>query len=100
MTVPQEKAPAKYVPAAAVIRMGQALSGIIGRKECVGGYLSARFNLEAQPHSALRTGLLECRRGKRNSQAAFWTVTDTEARKRGEQTGLDTLVVHAVNDEH
>jgi hypothetical protein len=25
--------------------------------------------------------------------------TDTEARKRGEQTGLDTLVVHAVNDE-
>ena len=105
MTVPQEKAPAKYVPAAAVIRMGQALSGIIGRKECVGGYLSARFNLEAQPHSALRTGLLECRRGKRNSRtpvakAAFWTVTDTEARKRGEQTGLDTLVVHAVNDEH
>jgi hypothetical protein len=25
-------------------------------------------------------------------------LTDTEARKRGEQTGLDTLVVHAVND--
>ncbi len=24
--------------------------------------------------------------------------TDTEVRKRGEQTGLDTLVVHAVND--
>ena len=24
---------------------------------------------------------------------------DAEARKRGEQTGLDTLVVHAVNDE-
>ena len=70
MTVPQEKAPANYVPAAAVIRRGQALSGIIGRKECVGGYLSARFNLEAQPHSALRTGLLECRRGKRNSQCS------------------------------
>ena len=31
---------------------------------------------------------------------AFWTVTDAEARKRGEQTGLDTLVVHAVNDEY
>ena len=28
------------------------------------------------------------------------TVTDAEARKRGEQTGLDTLVVHAVNDEY
>ena len=25
---------------------------------------------------------------------------DTEARQRGEQTGLDTLVVHAVNDGH
>jgi hypothetical protein len=25
-------------------------------------------------------------------------VTDAEARKRGEQTGLDTLVVHALND--
>ena len=32
------------------------------------------------------------------AKAAFWTVTDTEARKRGEQTGLDTLVVHALND--
>ena len=26
------------------------------------------------------------------AKAAYWTVTDTEARKRGEQTGLDTLV--------
>ena len=34
------------------------------------------------------------------AKAAFWTETDTEARKRGEQTGLDTLVVHAVNDEY
>ena len=34
------------------------------------------------------------------AKATFWTETDTEARKRGEQTGLDTLVVHAVNDEH
>ena len=42
VTVPQEKAPANYVPAAAVIRRGQALSGIIGRKEYVGGLLSAR----------------------------------------------------------
>ena len=42
MTLPLEEAPANYVPAAAVIRRGQALSGIIGRKECVGGLLSAR----------------------------------------------------------
>ena len=34
------------------------------------------------------------------AMAACWTMTDVEARKRGEQTGLDTLVVHAVNDEY
>ena len=33
------------------------------------------------------------------AKAATWTDTDAEERKRGEQTGLDTLVVHAVNDE-
>ena len=32
------------------------------------------------------------------AKATFWTTTDAEARKRGEQTGLDTLVVHALND--
>ena len=32
------------------------------------------------------------------AKAPFWTVSDAEERKRGEQTGLDTLVVHAVND--
>ena len=37
MTVPLEEAPANYVPAAAVTRRGRALSGITGRKECVGG---------------------------------------------------------------
>ena len=31
------------------------------------------------------------------AKAVCWTVTDAEARKRGEQTGLDTLVVHALN---
>ena len=31
------------------------------------------------------------------AKAAIWTVTDAQTRKRGEQTGLDTLVVHAVN---
>ena len=34
------------------------------------------------------------------AKAAYWTMTDVEARKREEQTGLDTLVVHAVNDEY
>ncbi len=33
------------------------------------------------------------------AKAAHWLGTDAEVRKRGEQTGLDTLVVHAVNYE-
>jgi hypothetical protein len=33
------------------------------------------------------------------AKAAIWHITDAEKRKRGDQTGLDTLVVHAVNDE-
>ena len=37
MTVPTEKAPANFVPAAAVIRRVLALFGITGRKEYVGG---------------------------------------------------------------
>ena len=40
MTVPKEQAPANYVPAAAVIHRGRALSGMIGRKGRVGGPLS------------------------------------------------------------
>jgi hypothetical protein len=38
-TVPQQQAPANYVPAAAVIRRGRALSGVIGRKAHAGGLL-------------------------------------------------------------
>ena len=37
MTLPLEKAPANYVPAAAVIRREQALFGITGHKGRVGG---------------------------------------------------------------
>ena len=40
LTVPYQKGTANYVPAAAVIRRSRALSGIIGRKEHVGGFLS------------------------------------------------------------
>ena len=40
LTVPGQKATANYVPAAAVIRRWQALSGIIGRKARAGGLLS------------------------------------------------------------
>ncbi len=53
MTVPAEEASANYVPAAAVRRRMQALSGIIGRKEFVGGYLS----LVLKPEAQLRHGI-------------------------------------------
>ena len=46
--VPTEEASANYVPAAAVRRRMQALSGIIGRKEFVGGMLSLVLKPEAQ----------------------------------------------------
>ena len=66
LTVLHQKAPANYVPAAAVIRRGRALSGFIGRKACVGGLLSLRSKPEAQPQFVLETGRLECGRGKWN----------------------------------
>ena len=47
-TVPTEEASANYVPAAAVRRRMQALSGIIGRKEFVGGISSLVLKTEAQ----------------------------------------------------
>ncbi len=34
------------------------------------------------------------------AKAAFWSDSDAEARELGEQTGLDTPVVLAVNDGH
>ncbi len=34
------------------------------------------------------------------AKAAFWCGSDAEARKHGEQTGLDTPVVYVVNDEN
>ncbi len=40
MMVPTEEAPANYVPAAAVIRRGQALSGFTGGKGSVDGSAS------------------------------------------------------------
>ena len=42
LTVPDEKAPANYVPAAAVIRRRRTLSGFTGRKARAGGLVSPR----------------------------------------------------------
>ena len=60
--------------------MVQALSGFTGCKGSVDGEASLMW--------------------KPVAKAAPWTKTDAQVRKRGEQTGLDTLVVHAVNDEY
>ena len=53
MTVPKEEATANYVPAAAVIRRWQALSGFTGRKGSVGGYLSGMRNTPAYPECCI-----------------------------------------------
>ena len=55
MTVPNKKAPANYVPAAAVKRRVQALSGITGCKGSVGGMASWMFKLTAQLLFAIET---------------------------------------------
>ncbi len=62
VTVPTEEAPANYVPAAAVIRRGRALSGIIGRKERVGGLVGLVLNLAAQPQTVTGNPLARVRK--------------------------------------
>ena len=56
LTVFNQKVTANYVPAAAVIRRWQALSGFIGRKESAGGFLSSdvkAFGLTGEVHRKL-----------------------------------------------
>ena len=59
MTVAEEEATANYVPAAAVIRRWQALSGITGCKGSVGGKASRMSKLWAQLLVAFETAFLE-----------------------------------------
>ncbi len=49
LTVPEKQATANYVPAAAVIRRWQALSGIIGRKARAGGRASPLKSVGLNP---------------------------------------------------
>ena len=58
-------------------------------------------DLSAEEESGIPCVAVKCVDIWRNTsgEGGLWSVTDAEARKRGEQTGLDTLVVHAVNDE-
>ena len=49
------------MPAGAVIREPQALSGIIGRKGCVGGYISLMLKTQAQLGDRVGNGMTrEC----------------------------------------
>ena len=58
-------------------------------------------NLSAEEESGIPRVAVKCVEMWRNTsgEGDLWSVTDAEERKRGERTGLDTLVVHAVNDE-
>ncbi len=58
------------------------------------------FFLSTEEESGILGVAVECVDIEKNTsgEGALWSDTDTEARKLGERTGLDTLVVLAVND--
>ena len=85
---------------------------LLGVKSCVGGIVSLVVKAVAQPYTHYSKLQTRDERGAWNFQCRVksvdigrntdgvgrcWLILDTKARKRGEQTGLDTLVVHAVN---
>ena len=95
MRVPEEKASANSVPAAAVIRRMRALSGFIGFKGCVGGKLSQRLNCGAQLRIAVETGFLEWVRSMRNA----WCSGEmhryhAELQLRRQHTGTQLTLKH------
>ncbi len=57
-------------------------------------------NLRTREESGIPGVAVECVDIGRNTrgEGGFWIDPDAEIRKLGEQTGLDTLVVLAVND--
>ncbi len=57
-TVPKEDAPSNYVPAAAVIRREQALSGFTGCKGSVGGIVILLLKLSALLFYSIKPALL------------------------------------------
>ena len=58
-------------------------------------------NLSAEEESGIPCVAVKCAEIWRNTsgEGDFLVCNDADVRKRGDQTGLDTLVVHAVNDE-
>ena len=95
MSVPEEKASANSVPAAAVIRRMRALSGFIGFKGCVGGQLSQRSKRAAQPPAAVETGSLEWARSTRNARCSGEMHRYcAELRLRRQRTGARLTLRH------
>ena len=77
------------MPAAAVIRKMRALSGFIGFKGSVGGPVSQRLNVMAQPWHAVETAGLECTQGRRNSSCSGEMLRyDEELRLRRQPSGV------------
>ncbi len=64
-------------------------------------HLKLRFLSEVEA-GGIPSVAVKCVDIRRNisGEGGLLGFTDAEARKRGEQTGLDTLVVHAVNDDY
>ena len=77
------------MPAAAVIRKMRALSGFIGFKGSVGGLLSQRLNVMAQPWHAVETVGLEYTQGWWNSLCSGEMLRyDEELRLRRQSPGV------------
>ena len=98
------------------------MSGVTGRKGCAGGgargemkspglpgrVVARRHRLRVGEGRGIPGGAVKCVEIRRNTDGVGSALAakavlqqfepDTEARKLGEQTGLDTLVVPAVND--
>ena len=67
----------------------RALSGFIGFKGSVGGLLSQRSNVKAQPCHAVETGGLESTQGRRNSLCSGEMLRyDEELRLRRQFPGV------------
>ena len=95
MSVPEEKASANSVPAAAVIRRMRALSGFIGFNGCVGGKLSQWSNREAQPRPAVETVVLERMSSMRNAWCSGEMLRyHAELRLRRQHAGIYLTLRH------
>ena len=67
----------------------RALSGFIGFKGSVGGLLSQRLNIQAQPGYAVETGGLEYTQGRWNSSCSGEMLRyDEELRLRRQSPGV------------